>query len=181
MGQKNTMAEAHERFVEEALARYEGPLLGYAMGIVHDLDRARDVVQDTFIRLYQQDRDKVGRGLKAWLYTVCRNRALDILRKERRLVAVNEEKLKGTEERVASPDHSMDWGERVSLVMATLEKLSDNQREVIRLKFQQNLSYREISEATGLAAGNVGFLLHTGLKRLRSLLPEDLLDSRLSK
>ena len=65
MVQKNTMAEAHERFVEEALARYEGPLLGYAMGIVHDLDRARDVVQDTFIRLYQQDRDKVGRGLKA--------------------------------------------------------------------------------------------------------------------
>ena len=96
-------------------------------------------------------------------------------------MAVNEEKLKVTEERVASPDHSMDWGERVSLVMATLEKLSDNQREVIRLKFQQNLSYREISEATGLAAGNVGFLLHTGLKRLRALLPEDLLDSRLSK
>ena len=51
------MAEAHERFVEEALARYEGPLLGYAMGIVHDLDRARDVVQDTFISclLYTSD------------------------------------------------------------------------------------------------------------------------------
>ena len=96
-------------------------------------------------------------------------------------MAEKEEKLKVTEEREAYPEHSLDRGERVSLVMATLEKLSDNQREVIRLKFQQNLSYREISEATGLAAGNVGFLLHTGLKRLRSLLPADLLDRRLSK
>ena len=65
--------------------------------------------------------------------------------------------------------------------MNTLEQLPDNQREVIRLKFQQELSYKEISEATGLAVGNVGFLLHTGLKRLRSLLPEDLLEDYLSK
>ncbi len=65
--------------------------------------------------------------------------------------------------------------------MKTLEQLPENQREVIRLKFQQELSYKEISEATGLAVGNVGFLLHTGLKRLRSLLPEDLLENRLSK
>jgi RNA polymerase sigma-70 factor (ECF subfamily) len=65
--------------------------------------------------------------------------------------------------------------------MNALDRLSDNQREVIRLKFQQGLSYNEISEATGLTSGNVGFLLHTGLKRLRSMLPEDLLDNSLRK
>jgi|TARA_B100001093_G_scaffold450850_1_gene457901 RNA polymerase sigma-70 factor (ECF subfamily) len=181
MGQKDAMGETREQFVEEALARYEGPLIGYAMGIVHDVERARDVVQDTFIRLYQQDRDKVGRGLKAWLYTVCRNRALDILRKEKRLVLVKDEELFSEKENSTSPDHTADWDERVSLVMNTLEQLPGNQREVIRLKFQQELSYKEISEATGLAVGNVGFLLHTGLKRLRSLLPEDLLENHLSK
>ena len=63
MGRHENMVETHEQFVEQALARYEGPLIGYALGIVHDLDRARDVVQDTFIRLYQQDREKVQRGL----------------------------------------------------------------------------------------------------------------------
>ena len=175
------MAEAHEQFVEEALARYEGPLIGYAMGIVHDLERARDVVQDTFIRLYQQDRDKVGQGVKSWLYTVCRNRALDVLRKEKRLVVMDETKMVTMQEVAGSPDHTADWDERVSLVMTALKRLPDNQREVIRLKFEQDLSYKEISKATGLAVGNVGFLLHTGLKRLRSLLPGDLLESHLSK
>ena len=58
--------------------------------------------------------------------------------------------------------------------MKMLERLSDNQREVILLKFQQGLSYQEIQEITGLSSGNIGFLIHTGLKRLRDLLPDDL-------
>ena len=95
MGRKEKMVESREQFVEEALAQYEGPLIGYALGILRDLDRARDVVQDTFIRLYQQDREKVQRGLKTWLFTVCRNRALDILRKEKRMVALEDERPPG--------------------------------------------------------------------------------------
>ncbi len=181
MGQHENMVETREQFVEQALAQYEGPLIGYALGIVHDLERARDVVQDTFIRLYQQDREKVQRGLKTWLFTVCRNRALDILRKEKRMVALEDEKAARIESNAVAPDRAADWEERVAQVMNALDRLSDNQREVIRLKFQQGLSYNEISEATGLTSGNVGFLLHTGLKRLRSMLPEDLLDNSLRK
>ena len=181
MGQNENMVETREQFVEQALAQYEGPLIGYALGIVHDLERARDVVQDTFIRLYQQDREKVQRGLKTWLFTVCRNRALDILRKEKRMVALEDEKAARIESKAVAPDRAADWVERVAQVMNALDRLSDNQREVIRLKFQQGLSYNEISEATGLTSGNVGFLLHTGLKRLRSMLPEDLLDNSLRK
>ena len=41
---------------------------------------------------------------------------------------------------------------------------------MVRLKFQYGLSYQEIAEATGLKVGNVGFLLHSALKRLRELM-----------
>ena len=181
MGRRKDMVETREQFVEQALAQYEGPLIGYALGIVHDLERARDIVQDTFIRLYQQDREKVQRGLKTWLFTVCRNRALDILRKEKRMVALEDEKAARIEGAIAAPDRLADWDERVAQIMSALDRLSENQREVIRLKFQQGLSYQEISEATGLTSGNVGFLLHTGLKRLRSILPEDLLENSTRK
>ncbi len=181
MGRNQDMVETHEQFVEEALAQYEGPVTGYALGIVHDLDRARDVVQDTFIRLYQQDREKVRRGLKAWLFTVCRNRALDLIRREKRMIGLEAEKVSRLEETAATPDRVADWDERIAQVMNALDRISDNQRQVIRLKFQQGMSYKEISEATGLASGNVGFLLHTGLKRLRSLLPDDLLENSLRK
>ncbi len=54
--------------------------------------------------------------------------------------------------------------------LALLEGLPKNRREVIRLRFQSDLSYREISKITDLSESNVGFLLHTGLKSLRALL-----------
>ena len=48
-----------------------------------------------------------------------------------------------------------------------LKKSAANQQEVIRLKFQDDLSYREISRITTLSVSNVGFLIHTGIKTLR--------------
>lgn len=179
MGQskEEMTALARDEFVADALAKYEAPLVGYATGIVRDHERARDVVQDTFIRLYQQDIEKVRKGLKTWLYTVCRNRALDVLRKEGRAVVTDEEGFAKWEAEGLSPRAMTDLDERVRQVTNCLDKLSANQREVIRLKFQQGMSYKEISKVTGLTTGNVGFLIHTGLKRMRSLLPDDLLEN----
>lgn len=72
----------------------------------------------------------------------------------------------------ATPDpaHAMERKERFEEVLRFLDRLPENQREVIRLKFQGDLSYKEISEVTGLSVSNVGFLIHTGIKRLRSLM-----------
>jgi RNA polymerase sigma-70 factor (ECF subfamily) len=63
--------------------------------------------------------------------------------------------------------------ETSSGVAEKIESLPDNQREVIRLKFQQGLSYKEISAVTGLSVSNVGFLIHTGIKRVRENLGVD--------
>ncbi|MFL2657956.1 MAG: hypothetical protein ACJ0HK_04260 [Akkermansiaceae bacterium] len=55
-------AIAREEFVSAALIEFESPLIGYATTFLHDVERARDVVQETFIRLYEQDLDKVKGG-----------------------------------------------------------------------------------------------------------------------
>ena len=52
-------------------------------------------------------------------------------------------------------------------VLDLVETLPPNQREVIRLKFQNGFSYQEISRISGLSVSNVGYLLHVGLKSLR--------------
>lgn len=168
------MVETSAELVERAVSEYESPLIGYARTIVHDLDRARDVVQDTFIRLYQQDASKVRDGLKPWLFTVCRNRALDVLRKEKRLVAVDDEILAAEDSGVAPPNQIAADHERVALVKGYIARLPENQATVILLKFEKGYSYQEISDATGLTSGNVGFLIHTGMKRLRAMLPDEL-------
>ena len=164
-----------EETVRRAIADHESALIGYACQYLRDGERARDVVQDTFIRLYQQSPEKVSRGVKTWLFTVCRNRCLDVLRKERRLVELEDEKAVTLAAEGRTPAQRVDLVERVDELKAFMEDLSDNQREVILLKFERGLSYAEISEVTKLSSGNVGFILHTGLKKLRGLLPADFL------
>jgi len=53
-------------------------------------------------------------------------------------------------------------------VLALIRQLPENQREVVRLKFQNDLSYKEIASITELSVSNVGFLLHTALRTLRA-------------
>lgn len=173
----NGAAISRERFVEDAIDQYESQLIGYATTLLHDADRARDVVQDTFIRLCNQEPEDVSEYLKTWLFTVCRNRAFDILRKDKRLEPINEIRWKKTASPESSPDHEILARERYDEVMHHLKRLPDNQRECILLKFQQGLSYHEIEKVTGLKQGNIGFLIHTGLKRVREMLPADLANS----
>jgi RNA polymerase sigma-70 factor (ECF subfamily) len=75
------------------------------------------------------------------------------------------------------PAASMEQRETAVSVFRLLDQLTPNQRAVIRLKFQNDLSYKEIAEITQLSVTNVGFLIHTGLKKLRALLQESTGDS----
>lgn len=169
------MEVSPRELVESAQADFEGPLTGYAAGLLGgDWDRARDVVQDTFIKLHRQDPASIQGRLKSWLYTVCRNRSIDILRKENPMISSSGEAFDSINDSAPDPSRAMEDRERHSEVLALLERLPENQREVIRLKFQGDLSYKEISDVTGLSVSNVGFLIHTGIKRLRSLMGVEL-------
>ena len=57
--------------------------------------------------------------------------------------------------------------EQISDILKILNTLPANQQEVLRLKFQGDLSYSEISRITSLTVSNVGFLIHTGIKTIR--------------
>jgi RNA polymerase sigma-70 factor (ECF subfamily) len=159
-------------WVGEALQQFEGPLVRYAQRITGDLEAARDVVQDTFLRLCREEPASVDGHLSQWLFTVCRNRALDVHRKERRMTTATDLDQRNST-RVAGPQDAAALGDSGSKVMRLLDRLPDNQQEVIRLKFQNDLSYRGISEITGLSVSNVGFLLHVGIKRLREIMQTD--------
>ena len=64
------------------------------------------------------------------------------------------------------PDEQIVRWEGIGLVRLSLGTLDERSREVIRLKFNEDLSYKEISERTGLAVGHVGYLLHHALKAI---------------
>ena len=159
-----------------AMDRHEGPLLRYAARILGDVDRGRDVVQDAFLRLWsQRPADWDESHVAQWLFTVCRNLALDVCRKERRMSLLGEQQVTGAAE---SPPAAAARREQIGLVARELAALPANQQEVLRLKFQNDFSYKQIAGITGLSVSNVGFLIHTGISKLRDRFRADGLIAR---
>lgn len=165
--------EAKAEWVRKALREHEGPLIRYAAQITGALDRGRDVVQDTFIRLCAEDPRRLDGKVAEWLFTVCRNRALDVMRKEQRMKPLEESQLPASASREPSPAEQAERNESTRRAEYLVEALPANQKEVVRLKFQAGLSYKEISRVTNLSVSNVGFLIHTAMKTLRQQMQTD--------
>jgi len=161
-----------DEWLRRAIDQHEHKLVRYAQQFVGDTERARDVVQDTFMKLHANETTKnsrlSGKDLTKWLYKVCRNRAIDVARKEKRMMSAPPEQF---DEQVAaktqSPDAVMLAEERQQSLLAQIDRLPPNQQEVLRLKFHGGLSYQEIADVTGHSRSNVGFLLHTAITMLR--------------
>lgn len=144
----------------------------YAQRITGDAHRAADVVQETFLKLCREDQASLDGHLAQWLYTVCRNKALDVRRKEARMTALAEPTHVERNGHVP-PDQSVETRDTADRILQCVGELTDNQQECIRLKFQHGLSYREIAAVTELSVSNVGFQIHTGLKKVRQRMHRD--------
>lgn len=160
--------------VLEAVDTHELPLLRYAQRLLGDLDLARDAVQHAFMKLCEEPRERLAGRVAPWLFRVCRNKAVDHLRRAGREQAV----LDG-DAFSASPS-SANLGNRVaddpaviaadhdlaSRLRELLQHLPAPQRETIDL-WCEGLTYREIAEITGRQEGHVRVLAHRGLAALR--------------
>lgn len=154
-------------WLREVMRVHEGPLLRYALKFCGNLERAKDAVQDTFVRLCCEPRDRVEDHVGPWLYTVCRHRLLEIHRKEKWLTPAADGQLDSFRSREPSPAVAAEAADTSGEILRLLDALPPRQQEVIRLKFQDGLSYRDISRITGLSESNVGFLICMGMKQLR--------------
>ncbi len=152
----------NSNWIVEAVGTYEAQLLRYATWVLRDADIAREVVQETFLRLCREDRSQIESYIAQWLFTVCRNLAFDERKRGARMTSLGD-----TEIRV---DSNLEEKETAGEIFRLLESLPKNQRETVYLKFQCGLSYKEISEITKLSVSNVGVQIHTALRAIRKRL-----------
>ena len=168
-----TSAESPGReTIEELFATLESPLLGYALRYTGEPGLAEDVVQDAFMKLHAQF-ESVEKP-RQWLYRTVHNLALNQRRASGRTVSLERENCSGdhcpasaeTADPALLPDEQIIRLEGIGLVRLSLDSLDARSRELVRLKFHENLSYRDIGVRTGLTTGNVGFILHHALKTI---------------
>lgn len=153
-------------WVRETLNRYERPLVRYALRYAGDLESARDAVQDTFLKLCLADRSALNGKLAGWLFTVCRNRALDMRRKARRSVPLDPAVEQQIESPMPPPGAAIESDETRSLVYAEIDRLPADERETILMKFHDGLTYREIGQITGTPVATINYRMHALLSRI---------------
>ena len=162
-------SDEHRRrqWLAESFARFERPLLAYACRMLGaDFSAAQDVVQETFMRLCREDPVKLDDRLAAWLFTVCRSRVIDL--KRQRTALPSSDRAAHLADASPDPAAAAEADEQAGQLATLLDALSPRQQEVLRLRLQAQLSYREIAEVTGLSVSNVGFHLHAAVRSLRT-------------
>ena len=156
--------------IETVVQEHESPLLGYALRLVGgDLSSAQDVVQNVFIKLLHKwpPGMRPGKKLKAWLFRSVHNEAVDLVRKDQRRKGLHErEAVESGSRGCSNPYSELVESDRKKLVLSLLERLGERERQVVLLRLQQGLSYKEIADVTGRTVGNVGNILHHAVQNL---------------
>lgn len=108
-----------------------------------DEDEARDVVQDTFEKMWRNRESIDGKKAKSYLFTAGYHTMIDRIRRKRRISDYSEV----TEDSVY---HSNQWSDLKEILNEAIQKLSDVQRSVLMLRDYEGYSYKEIGKITGL-------------------------------
>ena len=139
----------------------ESPLLYFAVAVVRRRSVAEELVQEAFLRLNEE----WGRveNPRARLYRTVRNLALNHIRDAHPETPLDEERASQDD---ALPRGQLGRSEAIGTVRMLLAEMPEEDRDLVRLKYHDELKYQEISARTGLSVGNVGFRLHHILKRL---------------
>ena len=147
-------------------------LFSLALKMLCDEEEAKDMVQETFIRVWQRIRDyNPDRTFSTWIYTIASHLCLDRLKRTNRIVAVPDDEL--VVRRFASNSDSqrmLENQEWVALVRTMAEGLSDKQRLVFTLCQLEGLSSEEAQEITGLDARQVKSNLYVARQTIRKRL-----------
>ena len=156
-----------ESWIREALEQYESKLIRYAWGITGSRELACDVVQDTFLKLCTAERSQVDGHLAPWLYTVCRNRAFDVRKKEGRMSVLNQEQAEARPSDAPLPDTEAERSEDRAAILGVLKNLPEPQQEIFKLKFEHGMTYREISSVMEMPLSSVSATLTKALRTMR--------------
>ncbi|MBK9148311.1 MAG: RNA polymerase sigma-70 factor [Flavobacteriales bacterium] len=162
---------ASDRTAFEALFRlHYRALCAFASGYLKDADKAEDLVQDLFFRLWL-DREKVQvtTSVKAYLYASVRNRCLNAMKSGAKLRALNEDVDDRLEELERTEDEHT---ERIARVQAAIESLPEERRKVFKLSRYEGLKYHEIAARMGISVKTVENQMGSALKTLRSELKD---------
>ncbi|MBI2855100.1 MAG: RNA polymerase sigma factor [Chloroflexi bacterium] len=159
---------------EALYERHKGMVFRTAMGMVGDENEAQDILQATFIRVYESRHRLDGdeEAFKRWLYRVTVNLSIDVYRKRKRTatLSLDHAKSKGFEPEAESTHSKL---EARDLVWKALDCLDGKHRSVVVLKYFHGLAYDEIARTLNIPLGTVRSRLNAATRAMSNKLSDE--------
>lgn len=157
------------QFVRE----HESGLFNYILRLVGSREEAEDITQDALLQAYrtwtQVDPDASG-GYVKWCYRIARNLSIDSLRKKKPRAIDDEELDRATDTRSLKPEEIYEHRVRSSEVHDSIQSLEDKYRDVLVLRYQEELSYEQIAEILEVPVSTIETRIFRAKKMLREKL-----------
>lgn len=169
------LSSGDDKAFSELYDRYWEPLFGYVMHVLQDKEDSMDIVQDTFITVWQQ-RTSLGnvQSFKAYIFSIARYKALRYIRMNIRKRDYLSSLLNFLQAHDESPEELMINGELQSIINTEVANLPPKMREVFLLSREQRLSYREIAAKLNISDKTVKKQISNSLKLIRLKMEGDL-------
>jgi RNA polymerase sigma-70 factor (ECF subfamily) len=165
--------EGNRQAFTELVTRYQKDVYKLAYGFFQDRDDAMEIVQETFMRVYEKI-DRFGQSttenaFRNWLYRIAYNLCIDFYRKFKKKKADDKELYEFLESRdheTTNPEDHMDRLHFKHTLKKSVMELSKRQQMVFMLKHYSDLKHQEISTILDLSVGTVKSLYHRAIKTL---------------
>ncbi len=169
-------SQGSRRAFETLVHRYMRDAFMTAYGFVHDVDDARDLSQDAFVRAWKaRERFDPSRPFYPWFHRILRNLCINFVQRRRRGESLFRDVAQTAERFTSSgpsPAERLERRERERRVREAIGELSPEHREIIVMKHFRGMSYREIAEALEIPMGTVMSRLYYARRALRDRLEE---------
>ena len=180
------LAEGDKGGLAELARRYQNDLFRFSLHYLRDAERAKEMAQETFIRVYTaRERFDPKRKFKPWMLCIARNLCLNEIKRKKTVPMESLEEYASTARDESgeifqsawdSPDQAMMNEERMDLLREALASLDDEAREIVVMRFFKRMQARDIAEVVGSTEGAVRTRLHRILKSLRNTYEEAKVD-----
>lgn len=147
----------YNRSVEE----YADSIYRFIRADLKDKDRANDIVQDSYEKLWRHVAEIEYSVVKSWLFSTAYHTMIDIIRKEKRMTTLEEYN-------EANLVYESQYSDLNEILHAAIERLPDHHKDLILLRDYEGYSYKEISEITGQTEAQVKINIYRGRLALKS-------------
>lgn len=159
---------------KKLLSTYQKPLYSHIRNIVLNHDDADDVLQNTFVKVFQNLKNFKGESkLFSWMYRIATNEAISFINQKAKKSGISSETVQTKALENLESDSYFDGNEMQLKLQRAIANLPQKQQLVFKMKYFEELKYEEISEILGTSVGALKASYHHAVKKIESFVKED--------